>query len=257
MDDSPLRKLPPEMLNEIYKLALLVPEGITIVPHRPRPSASKCDPTALEGRQSPDLMGMLTLTMVCRELRGLTWSMFFATNRFTIHSDYIERSDNPRCEGICKKANTVIHVATFLRKFGHENARLAADVTIFLGVFAWSGARVPFEWLWKEANAVHGLLDRQGAILPIRQFNIGVCLSQHRRCSLWQEAGGEEKDLSPCVEYVLPCYDRERTERSLREAWSAAQHAIKDQADTFDPHDWEDLHLGICEAVLEPSQWRM
>ncbi|KAK3067832.1 hypothetical protein LTR53_015049, partial [Teratosphaeriaceae sp. CCFEE 6253] len=63
MDDSPLRKLPPEMLNEIYTLALLVPEGITLVPHRPRPSASNCDPTALEGRKSPDLMGMLTLTM--------------------------------------------------------------------------------------------------------------------------------------------------------------------------------------------------
>ena len=98
MDASPLRKLPREFRDEVYRLALYQPESIEVFP----PNESYlANPSGRRPKHPPWHRRVPNLTTVCKEIRAESLSIFYMINtfRFTvdplrIYNGYGERESD-------------------------------------------------------------------------------------------------------------------------------------------------------------------
>ncbi|KAK5124150.1 hypothetical protein LTR85_001853 [Meristemomyces frigidus] len=89
MDDSPLAKLPPELRNNIYELALRYKEPIVVSSadalHRRR--AQIFSPNGLDS-------GIFGLAMTCNAIRKECLLLYYSVNEFSLHTDGIGQGDD-------------------------------------------------------------------------------------------------------------------------------------------------------------------
>lgn len=86
MDAAPLQKLPAELRNRIYELALYCPRGIVLDPDRYRPAFWENGKLLYRNDYDDPASTHFTLALpaTCRQLRADTHMMFYAINKFTI-----------------------------------------------------------------------------------------------------------------------------------------------------------------------------
>lgn len=157
MDDSHLCKIPPELRNTIYELALYNPNGIALY-------ATSHDGARL-CVQSPAGQP-LALTAVCRDIRYDTRQMFNATNTFRISSQHpMEHEDAVRTQkwqdGIIALLVSIdsVHCSTTLninmdagvihvmsgRNDGEVSAAIAETLKFLLDLWVKKGAKVTLD----------------------------------------------------------------------------------------------------------------
>ncbi|KAK5122089.1 hypothetical protein LTR85_004335 [Meristemomyces frigidus] len=128
MEASPLKRVPAELRNRIYELALHKPEGIIVRSYVPKMWARR--------------YVSIGLTMTCRELRRDATSMFYATNIFSIVADFFEHNDGPL---------DLAYVEYWRRTIGPSNAgsleRLHLELGTYDGRTAYSRAEFPASYL--------------------------------------------------------------------------------------------------------------
>ncbi|KAK0264399.1 hypothetical protein B0A54_17928 [Friedmanniomyces endolithicus] len=125
MDDSPLRRLSPELRNRIYELALHVPgrSGIKV----------RLGKRGAQVKNAP-----LALTKVCREIRADTVKMFYAVNSFTVYTKmFDEMEEEEGTDGPMDAAGAaempIDRTWSWFAQFGEKNPRMAKRVIINLG----------------------------------------------------------------------------------------------------------------------------
>lgn len=82
MDALPLGRLPAELRNEIYELALSLGRPIPVWYQHVTQDGTETQ--TLELRTTSDFLSTLALTTTCRQLRRETADMFFACNAFSL-----------------------------------------------------------------------------------------------------------------------------------------------------------------------------
>ncbi|KAK3620630.1 hypothetical protein LTR56_023289 [Elasticomyces elasticus] len=139
MENSPLKKLPAELRNSIYELALWQSGGVSI--------GMIQTPQGFRWRSKAP-----ALPSVCRQLRRETVEMFYSINRFTIRTKFIEAYEGYHAdtEEDDIMMTRVIDVARCLRAIGHERVKRAQGVSLHIGRYLGDDAMLDFQDYWDE-----------------------------------------------------------------------------------------------------------
>ncbi|KAK4965487.1 hypothetical protein LTR42_012243 [Elasticomyces elasticus] len=213
MENSPLKKLPAELRNSIYELALWQSGGISI--------GLIQTPQGFRWRSKAP-----ALPSVCRQLRRETVEMFYSINRFTIRTKFIEAYEGYHAgtEEDDIVITRVIDVARCLRAIGHERVKRAQGVSLHIGRYLGDDAFLDFQDYWDElTNSNYSMLGLKGVILPIRPFDVEFTL-------------------------VLSDGDPGKTQEGLNAVLERAQSKYKPDDDMRECI--ADEHDTICDAVL-------
>ncbi|KAK5122087.1 hypothetical protein LTR85_004333 [Meristemomyces frigidus] len=215
MEASPLRRLPAELRNRIYELALYERKGITL----------------FAGNEVETLHATaavpLALTVTCQEIRRETLSMFYAINKFGVVTNFFmyhrlhdtDRYTKARFAQIVKwleyigAANTK-HLTHLCVKLGTDNLRYVSTV---------SRDEESLSDSWQTLlHHLHGLKDLPSACLHVSfdvlytrrnertmhlpQLSIGdKALTRHRVNQVYEEeiAWLQEKDHRTRIEALI------------------------------------------------------
>jgi len=163
MDKSPLNKLPAELRNRIYELALHESVGIHIDIWTGAPAAA----TRIIAAGTS-----LALTKVCRQVSAETKTVFLAVNTFVIHTYYVDSLEYLLADGTPDTKDTVSGTVEWLLTSGRLIVQHAGEVTIHLGQLEsdWNGWKASYAW----DCAIGDMLNREGEILKLRAFRVGL-----------------------------------------------------------------------------------
>jgi hypothetical protein len=143
MEESPLYKLPGELRNRIYELALFQPGGITVFVSALRPHLFK--PT--------DTSNILALTEICKDIRHESSPIVYETNKFSLISKYlgeqysgdIRTARNTQWEtGLC----------VWLHQLGKRNVNALSHVEIDIGTSFLYNYVPSSESIWRSVASV-------------------------------------------------------------------------------------------------------
>ena len=143
MEKSPLNKLPAELRNQIYELALFQSTGITVFVSGLRPHLFK--PT--------ETKNILSLTETCKKLRHESSPIFYQINKFILISKYlgerysgdINTARNTQWErGLCE----------WLRQLGDRNVNALSHVEIDIGTSFLYNYVPSSESIWRSVASV-------------------------------------------------------------------------------------------------------
>lgn len=119
MENSPLRRLPSELRNQIYELSLTSSAGITV----------KCTENG-HFKEATVSTPNISLTRTCREIRKVTIRMYYFVNTFNIlASTAAHRDDVPNDEFPCRAAriNMIFYkrcFSSYMSDVSHVNLKL-------------------------------------------------------------------------------------------------------------------------------------
>ncbi|KAK5746611.1 hypothetical protein LTR17_000627 [Elasticomyces elasticus] len=228
MENSLFKKLPAELRNSIYELALWQPGGVSIgliqTPQKGFRWRSKAP----------------ALPSVCRQLRRETVEMFYSINRFTIRTKFIEAYEayHAGTEEDDIMITRVIDVARCLRAIGHERVKRAQGVSLHIGRYLGDDAFLDFKDYWDELTN-----SNYSAILPIRPFDVEFTLV----LSEYDDSTDTETEVN--IKYHFPYGgDPGKTQEGLNAVLERAQSKYKPDDDMREYI--ADEHDTICEAVL-------
>ena len=124
MDDSPLSKLPGEVRNEIYQLALRHTSPIIICKNENEVMAVNSTPA-------------MALTAVCRQMRKETLKIFYAVNSFTIQTEYFNSCYDSMIEDgdDFDPPDVLSSITAWLAHIGIENKNQIPHLCVDLGFF--------------------------------------------------------------------------------------------------------------------------
>lgn len=145
MDPSPLRKLPAELREYIYELALHVSFPIVLSPEHlsePEISLLRCNDQRI-------ILDRLTVTQTCRDIRSEALPLFYSTNNFVFYTKEVSGED-PTQEARTARENEMKQCRRWLESIGPHSARAIRRFTISVPPCKCQGLGQPVAWWWQE-----------------------------------------------------------------------------------------------------------
>ncbi|KAK3631379.1 hypothetical protein LTR56_016876 [Elasticomyces elasticus] len=170
-----------------------------------------------EGAQAKSVP--LALTAVCQQARAQTTQLFYSLNQFTVHTRVFDRFEEDGVDDSVLYDSKIIQkqvsgTVGWLNKIGIENVALAKEIIINLGIINldFISALIWVGDAWEiAAHQDQGLLDRQGPILPLRDFDVEITMRTVTSID-------DNKMGKILVRYLFPYgSDRAATQHSLQE----------------------------------------
>ena len=143
MEESPLYKLPGELRNRIYELALLQSGGITVFVSALRPHLFKPTETS----------NILALTETCKDVRHESSPIFYEINTFTLISKYLgeQYSGDIRT---ARNAQWKTGLCIWLNHVGERNVDALSHVDIDIGTSFLYNYVPSSESIWRSVASV-------------------------------------------------------------------------------------------------------
>ncbi|KAF7194054.1 hypothetical protein HII31_04575 [Pseudocercospora fuligena] len=162
MESSMFGRLPAELRNNIYELALLEhnedSRTIDLESWTDKPFSF------IHSRDdgSPCSLGIIGLPQTCRQIRRESLRLYYSLNRFYFETEYLKSSDK---DGIIER------LQEFARRIGPRQAKEIRDVTINLGTVKGHDIQPSIDW--RHMALCRGLFHPRGHT-KIR-FHLGSC----------------------------------------------------------------------------------
>lgn len=140
MEASLFAKLPGEIRNHIYELALYQPSGITAFTTAPRPHLFK--PT--------DTGSILALTQTCKAIREESSTIFYEANKFILITKYL----GEQYDGGENRSASNTGLCVWLDLLGKQNTNALSHVEIDIGTSFLYNYVPSTESIWRSIAAI-------------------------------------------------------------------------------------------------------
>ncbi|KAK4633947.1 hypothetical protein CLAFUR0_03756 [Fulvia fulva] len=205
MDKSPLHRLPGELRNRIYRLALIQHDPV------------KLDSTGMnkfiDSGSKRNVKNALDLPSTRKQVREEGLSIFFAENRFEIKTDILNGDEKHVAKAMF---STRIAIGGWLLSLG-DSARHIGKVTVVLsGWVAWHHSED-----WVEAAVVRVMTE-------LRFLFSGTCAAPevHLRCN-WSHAKRRKKDFFVNPVLALTFRDHSTARQALSQAFDDEEGLVR------------------------------